>query len=141
MHTTLLLQTDPSSAVPMWPEEWDLPKDWRLVFRKLSGGNLHKCFVPPIQDEGSLGPPKSVRFLSIFLYSFCRWGRLRCVLCPLCILGLSHTRSAPRNAVVLNAIEETPWWKFLPVAGTDWAWSLAGFSPIELKRCADLCRI
>ena len=43
--------------------------------------------------------------------------------------------------IILNAIEETPWWKFLPAAGTNWAWSLAEFSPIELKRCADLCCI
>ena len=53
---------------------------------------------------------------------------------------VTHTLCAQKRGGT-QRYRGTPWWKFLPVAGTDWAWSLAGFSPIELKRCADLCRI
>ena len=44
---------DIAAAVPGWPTEWDLPRDWRLVYRRLPS-SLHRCYVPPDQDEGFL---------------------------------------------------------------------------------------
>lgn len=40
-------------AIPSWPEEGWLPKDWRIAFRQLPSG-LHRIFIPPGQDEGFL---------------------------------------------------------------------------------------
>jgi len=35
--------------VPRWPEQ--LPKNWRLGWRRLAGGTVHKIFIPPQQPE------------------------------------------------------------------------------------------
>mmetsp|Transcript_44066 Transcript_44066/g.104272 ORF Transcript_44066/g.104272 Transcript_44066/m.104272 type:complete len:419 (+) Transcript_44066:76-1332(+) len=44
---------DIRTAVPNWPEEIDMPKDWRLAFRRLPS-TLHRIYIPPGQDEGFL---------------------------------------------------------------------------------------
>eukprot|EP00927_Polykrikos_kofoidii_P002987 TRINITY_DN11188_c0_g1_i1.p1 TRINITY_DN11188_c0_g1~~TRINITY_DN11188_c0_g1_i1.p1 ORF type:complete len:415 (-),score=69.67 TRINITY_DN11188_c0_g1_i1:169-1413(-) len=44
------LVTDPD-AIPHWPEDDWLPKDWRIGFRQLPSG-LHRIHVPPNQEEG-----------------------------------------------------------------------------------------
>mmetsp|Transcript_70936 Transcript_70936/g.140774 ORF Transcript_70936/g.140774 Transcript_70936/m.140774 type:complete len:944 (-) Transcript_70936:28-2859(-) len=35
------------SQVPRWPEQ--LPRDWRVAWRRLAGGTVHKIFIPPQQ--------------------------------------------------------------------------------------------
>jgi len=42
--------SDPD-AIPHWPEEGWLPKEWFLAFRQLPSG-LHRIYIPPGQREG-----------------------------------------------------------------------------------------
>lgn len=42
-----------SDAIPHWPEEDWLPKDFRILYRQLPSG-LHTIYVPPGQDDGFL---------------------------------------------------------------------------------------
>lgn len=53
---------DPSllqQAVPSWPEDDWLPKDFRIGYRRLPK-NLHRIYVPPNQEEGFLYHRKDV---------------------------------------------------------------------------------